>query len=398
MEFSKKVVAIRNGMEFSHGIRRALILALALVYFIQLGFNVVWITTLFAVSSVVSMFLEFPTGAVADYDSRKKSLMISFFLFSVSFFGIYFSNNFWVIAVFWFLSDVAWTFSTGAGSAWAIDALGIGKKKSAIVRLISRGNVFEKGGHILGGLFGFVIISISFRLIWLVSGLMSLIMFFVVWKYMEERNFKPMAVPHNYLKKSWIKAVESYNFIFHKKSGALRVLMLTDVLANIGFGIFYLVVPLFFVETIGLEPEFYSGFLGVVSALILFGPLVAEKISGEGGFRSSLFCTSVAIGILAIALAFSSKLIIVFLLFVLLKICETILDVVYESAYHHEFDSKIRASLGSIGSINWNLANSIGIVLAGVGIGLFGVVDTLIASGVVIFLTAFIYLKLRKGK
>ena len=80
VKFSTKVKAIRNGMEFSHGVRRALILALALVYFISLGFDVIAVTTLFAASSIFTMFLEFPTGAVADYDSRKKSLMISFFL------------------------------------------------------------------------------------------------------------------------------------------------------------------------------------------------------------------------------------------------------------------------------------------------------------------------------
>lgn len=395
MKFSTKVKAIWNSMEFSHGVRRALILALALVYFVQMGFSIVWITTLFAASSIFTMFLEFPTGAVADYDSRKKSLMISYFLFAVAFFGIYLTTNFWFIAAFWVISDVAWTFSTGAGSAWAIDALGIGKKKSKIVNLISRGYMFEKGGHIIGGLIGLVIISINFRLIWLVTGLFSLAVFLVIWRYMEERNFKPVKVQHGYLKKSWIKAGESYKFIIHKKNRNLRVLMSVNVLANIGFGMFYLAIPLFFTQILGLGAAFYSGLLGVMAVLSLGSPLLAEKLSGKKSFRHSLFSISAILGILIIGLATSKMLILVIILFAFLKVFETVLDVLDNSANHHEFDSKIRASLGSIGSINWNIANSTGVFLAGLGIVMFGVVPTLITSGWIVFLTAFTYLLMR---
>jgi len=396
VKFSTKVKAIWNGMEFSHGVRRALILALALVYFVQMGFNVVWITTLFAASSIFTMFLEFPTGAVADYDSRKKSLMISFFLFAFAFFGIYFVNSFWLIAVFWIISDIAWTFNTGAGSAWAIDALGIGKKKSKIVKLISRGYIFEKGGHIVGGLIGFVIIAINFRLIWLVSGIVSLLMFFVIWKYAEERNFKPEKVPYGYLKKSWVKAVESYNFIFHKKSRNLRIIMFTSILANIGWSIFYLAVPLFFVQTMGLEPEFYAGVLGAIAVLTLGGSFIAENVVGVKGFGLSLLVTSVVTGIMMIGIAFSSWIILAFLLLAILKIFEVILDVAESSASHHEFDSKIRASLGSISSINWNIADSIGVFLAGIGIVMIGIANTLVVGGAIVFLTAFAYLLLKE--
>ena len=396
MKFSTRVKAIRNGMEFGHGVRRALIVALALVYFVQMGFSVVWITTLFALSSLFTMLLEFPTGAVADYDSRKKSLMISYFLFTVAFLGIYFANSFWVIAAFWVISDIAWTFTTGAGSAWAIDALGIGKKKSQIVRLISRGYIFERGGLIVGGLIGLFIIAINFRLIWLVSGIVSLLIFIMIWKYMEERNFTPEKVPHGYLKKSWLKAIESYNFIFHKKNRNLRIIMGNSILANIGWSIFTLAVPLFFVQTIGLKPEFYAGALGVIAFISLGAPLIAERVVEKSGFRFSLLMTSIVTGVMMIGIAFSRWVILAFLLFAILKIFEVILDVAEASASHHEFDSKIRASLGSIGSINWNVADSIGVFLAGIGIVTIGIANTLIVGGAIVFLTAFVYLLMRE--
>mgnify|MGYP006424953371 CR=1 FL=1 len=86
MKFEKKSKSLSYGIDFTHGMRRALTSALILIYFISLGFNVIAVTTLLAISTLIMTFFEFPTGAVADYDSRKKSILISFLLMFISFF------------------------------------------------------------------------------------------------------------------------------------------------------------------------------------------------------------------------------------------------------------------------------------------------------------------------
>lgn len=396
VRFSTKVRSIFYSMDFTHGLRRALIMGLALVYFVSLGFNVVWISSLFAIGSIVAMLLEFPTGAVADYDSRKKSLLISYTLFSFAFLGIFFTNTFWLIAFFWILSEVAWTFSTGAGSAMVIDALGIAKKKSKIVKLISRGYIFEKSGRILGGFLGMVIIAINFRLIWLIAGLMYLVLGFIVWKYMEERNFKPDKIKNNYFMKSFLKAKESFDYIIHEKNRNLRVLMLASILSTGVYSIFYFCVPLFFTQTMGMKPEFYSGLLSVLAILCLGGPLVTERIVKKKGYRILLFSISVLGGISIMAMGFSNLLAAAIFFFAVLEVSGVIFDIVSQAASHNEYDSKIRASLGSVSHITWALSNSIGLFLAGVLISLIGVPYTLIVSGGIVFLMAFVYLGMRE--
>ena len=69
-------------MEFTHGIRRAVLSSLGLVYFLSLGFDIVLVTSLFALSTMIMTLFEFPTGAIADHDSRKKSLAIGFLCLS----------------------------------------------------------------------------------------------------------------------------------------------------------------------------------------------------------------------------------------------------------------------------------------------------------------------------
>ena len=392
VKFEKKTKSILYGMEFTHGIRRALMSALALVYFISLGFNVVSVTTLFAISGIIMMFFEFPTGAIADYDSRKKSIVISFFLLSLAFFGIFIFNNFWLLAISWILGDIAWTFSTGAGSAWSIDALKYAKEKSKIVSLISKGYFFEKSGHIVGGLIGLIIVAINFRFVWLVVSFTNLVMMFIIIFYMEERNFKPEKVPHNYLKKSLIKARESFSYVFHKSNKELRTLLMGSFVSVIAISSFFVGVPIFLTQIMGMKPEFLAGMFSIFAVVSLCATFFAEKMNHKNGIRASLIIVSLIMGILIITFSLSPYLLMAIIILGIFEGVETINDIIEDSARQHEFSSKIRASLGSLNSINWTISNSIGVFFAGIGISLLGVVDTMIISGVLGIFVPIIYL------
>jgi MFS family permease len=379
-------------MEFTHGMRRALIWALALIYFVSLGFEVIAVTTLFAVSTIIMVFFEFPTGAIADYDSRKKSLMISFFLMFVAFFGIFWFDTFWRIVPFWILGDIAWTFSTGAGGAWVIDALDLSDKKNKMTTLFSRGSMFEQSGHIIGGLIGFFIVAISFRFIWLAIALMNLFMFFIIWRYMEERNFKSTKTPHNYLMKSLVKAKESYSFLIHSDNLDLRILMIGGFFSAMAFSFFSVGMPLMLTENFNLGPEYISGLFGVFAILAVGAPLLGEKLAHKIGFRKSLNRLLIAVGIAMIIFGVSKILILAIFALGFLSILETAIDIVEDSAFQHVFTSKIRASLGSLTSINWAIANSLGVFLAGFAVSFLGIVNTILIGGVLVSLTGFIYL------
>jgi MFS family permease len=392
MNLERKVKTIRNSMEFTHGVRRALTGALFLLYMVSLGFNVIAITTLFAIAGIMLMLFEFPTSAIADYDSRKKSLLISFFLFFISFLGIFIFTNFWAIASFWILSTIAWTFSTGAGSAWAIDTLNYAKKKSKIMNLISKAYIFEKLGWVIGGLIGFFIVAINFRFIWLVLSLIYLVVFFIIWKYMEERNFKPTKTPHNYLIKTIIKAKEALSFLIHKKNKELRILMIGGFLTTATISSFFVIVPLFFTQKLGLTNNYFSLLYSLLAGLSMIGPFIADKLNFKRKFRHSLFIVLFAIGISIIVFSLSQSLILAIVAFAFLQIFLTIFDVTEDCAKHQEFSSQIRASLGSIGSILWAIADSISVFLTGIGITLIGIMNTLIIGGILALITAMVYL------
>lgn len=390
-KLEKGTKSLLFGMEFSHGIRRALISALMLIYFISLGFNVVSVTTLFAISTIIMMFFEFPTGAIADYDSRKKSILISLFLMSVAFFGLFIFKNFWLLAFSWILGDIAWTFSSGANTGWAIDNLKYGKKKSKLLSLISNLYIWGNTGRVIGGLIGLVIVAINFRLVWLIISVIYLILLFIFWKYAEERNFKPTKSPHNYLIKSIIKAKETISYLLHRKNRALRVLMIGGLLSIISMSAFFIALPLRFAQAYGLTPQYISGIYAVLSAIMLIGPIIANKLV-KSDFRSSLFVSMVIMGIFIILFALSSQLILAIVLLAILQISLAANDVLQDSACHHEFSSKIRASLGSFNNIVWSVANSIAVFFAGLSISFLGLTITIIIAGAFSLVSALIFL------
>ncbi|MBI2629218.1 MFS transporter [Candidatus Pacearchaeota archaeon] len=392
MKFTTKVKSLRNGMEFTHGIRRALMGTLGLIYFLSFGFNIISVTTLFSISTLIMLFFEFPTGAIADYDSRKKSIMISFILMAIAFFGLFFFKGFWLLAGSWILGDIAWTFYSGAGGAWSIDALNIGKKKSKIVSLISKGYFFEKGGHIIGGLIGLIVVSINFSYIWLFVSVSNLFMFFIVAKYMEERNFTPEKVSHNYLMKSIIKAKESFKFLIHEKNKQLRVLIIGNFLGVFAISVFFIGMPLLFTEILSLNPGQLSGITSIVAALTIISPIIAGKIAQTKGIKNSMIISIFIVSVSIIVFAFSQSIIIAVIAFAILQLSIAAVDVMEDSAYHHEFDSKIRASLGSLSNVIWAIGFSISVFLAGISISFFGVVPTLVISGLLVLLEAIIYI------
>jgi MFS family permease len=392
MNFEKKTKSIAYGMEVSHGIRRAIIGALALVYFLSLGFNVVSVTTLFAISGIIMMLFEFPTGAIADYDSRKKSLIISYFLFGIAFFGVFLFQNFWLLAISWILGDIAWTFSTGAGSAWLTDALGYAKDKKKLVTLISREYFFEKGGHIIGGLIALVIVAINFRFIWLVISIVYFLLMLIMIFFAEERNFTPEKVPHNYLKKTIIKAKESYSYVIHKSNKELRILLIGGFFSVIAISSFFVGVPLILTETFNMKPEFLGGLFSIFAVFSLGATFIAEKMTHKKGIRASLIIIALLIGITIITFPLSPYFLMAVIILGLFTVFETINDVIEDTSRELQFSSKIRASLGSLDSINWTIANSLGIFLAGIGISFLGLVNTMVISGVVGLFVVVIYL------
>jgi len=198
---------------------------------------------------------------------------------------------------------------------------------------------------------------------------------------MEERNFKPEKAPNHYLQKVWIKVKQSFSHLIHEKNHQTRVLMLGNFLGTIAVSSAFIAIPLFFTEVLNLTPEYVAGLYGIVSFVTILSPIFAEKFAHKVGLRNAMIPLVLIVGFSIIGMGFANSLIYGIIFFLILKLGLGAVDVIEDSAMEHSFDSKIRASLGSLSSITWTIADSIAVFFAGILIAIFGPSITLIFSG-----------------
>ncbi len=391
-EFEFKAKSIFYGMELTNGIRRELVSVLLIIYFLTLGHKLVAVTTMFAASKIIMTFFEFPTGAFADHYSRKMSIMISFFLMSAAFFGIFIFENFWLLALCFILQDIAWTFQSGTTTAWIIDALDIGDKHNKLATLFSRFFFFEKTGAIIGGAIGFLIISIRFRLVWLAIALTNFIMLIIILRYMEERNFRPSRLDRHFISKTYIQAKDSLLHLFNRNNKQIRGLALAVFFLTLAVDSFFIESPLILFQKLNLSPAVIAGISSVIAVVVLVAPFIGEKLSHRFGARKPLFFIVFGISIFISVFALTNNVYLAVFFLMLFSLLETALITIHDSAVQHSIPSRLRATLGSAMNIIWAMANALAAFLVGISIAGLGLVTTTIISGAVAFLTAIIYL------
>jgi MFS family permease len=387
-----KTKAMLWGSEFINGIRRDLVAALILIYFIFLGHDILAVTTLFAASKLVFLFFEFPTGAFADQHSRKKSVIISFTLMTLSFLGIFTFQNFWYLAFFYILGDIAWTFQSGTTTAWAVDNLKYGKEKKKLASLFARLHLFERSGSIIGGIIGLMIVAINFHFVWLFIAIVNLVWVIIISLMTDEKNFKPKKANKHFIINTYVQAKESLKYLVHKKNKQLKGLAISVFVGTAAFDAFFILIPLIFVQNLNVSINKIPLIFSLVAVGALVSTFIGEKSAHSWGFRKSLLIGYLGAGIAIIVFAISKSIILSIASLAVMHIFETAYAcVVYDSAIQHAISSKSRATLGSAMSIIWSLGNAMGVGLAGLGIKFIGLVNTTLICGIVAIIAGFLF-------
>jgi len=169
-------------------------------------------------------------------------------------------------------------------------------------------------------------------------------------------------------------------------------LFFASIFGTMAFSFFFIGVPLFITEILDFNPEFIPLIFSVIAVVTLAGPFIAESIAARKGFGLSLFLTWLIVSIAMFVFAVPRALVWSIVGLGIKSIAEVVVDILEEAAMHQEFSSKLRASLGSVNSINWAITNSVGVFLAGLGIKFLGVLPVIYIAGIFAFITSLVYL------
>lgn len=97
--------------------------AFLILFLIEKGLPFTQIGILYAVREIFINLFEIPSGIIADTFGRKKSLIVSFCIYIISFSVFYLSHNFWLFLVAFILFGIGDAFRTGTHKGMIMDYL-----------------------------------------------------------------------------------------------------------------------------------------------------------------------------------------------------------------------------------------------------------------------------------
>ncbi len=152
-----------------------LIMPVIVLFYKENGLSMQQIFWVQSTYSFTLMFLEIPTGYLADKIGRKKSIMIGAFLGSLGYVMYSLSHGFWDFVIAEVILGVSLSLVSGADSAILFDSLAIARKESRYTQIEGRITSYGNFGEAFAGIIGGLLATMSLRMPFYVQIFISLI-------------------------------------------------------------------------------------------------------------------------------------------------------------------------------------------------------------------------------
>jgi len=354
------------------------------VYFFNLGISPVGISLMIMANHIALVVFEIPTGAFADFLGRKTSVFLALLLSGITSTGIYFTDNFISILLLYGLGGVAAAFMSGAFHAWFVDSMQKAGEKDLTEwwgRLAS--------GQQVGGIFGFLIGSgltwlFGIRILWIISGIGSLILAFNVLSRGKETNISD-AKELSF--KKYVNIVfEGTSYLFKRK--LLSTLIFSSFVWFISTGIFALAWQPYFQEQT-IDPKYFGIILAICMCISIPILRKAGALSRKGG--GELIILQI-IGVLSAAIivtmVFADKL--VWIPYILFGAVYSLKDPIFQGYINKLIPSSVRSTVLSTYSLLISLATIVSSIIFGIVGKYFGFKALFISSAIICLLMVLI--------
>jgi len=196
---------------------------LFVIYLLSINLNAAQIGVILSVQRIATIIFEIPTGVFADRHGRKKSLLISFFLFSLLSLIWFFTQNFYLLICLSVMGGFAYTFQSGAKESLLIDSLNLKDNDIQRNKIFARLSVIGYSGFLLGGLAAAGLAFYFLKSIWLVASFLNLILFLLFLFFVQEKKIRAGLINKKSRLKEFLKATKNnFNFIVNNKIDASK--------------------------------------------------------------------------------------------------------------------------------------------------------------------------------
>ncbi|KKI91563.1 MFS transporter [Bacillus sp. SA1-12] len=318
---------------------------------------VVYTEIIFAITVV---FLEVPSGIMADKWGRKNMILLGSLLEASMFLILIFATDFWHFAAAIFLSGIARSAWSGAENALLYDSLLLNGKEHLFEKYLGRLNVFDITAAILAAVSGSFLASMfTFEINYWLS-LCSMLLSVSFSLILIEPSVKSDTEESVAFKEYIISLVR-----FFKRNPSVCLVVLSGMVTGAALSFIWEFWQLY-LNRLEIPVVFFGLFSAIFMTLSLPGNLLAHMLIKRFKYRT-LLLTVVAVlaaGFLYVSVIKDfTGLVAIFLIFLVSGIIEPIV-----SGYlHHRMDSSMRATIDSFQSLGLNSV----LIMTGLGFGYF---------------------------
>jgi len=331
-----------------------------------------------AVSLIVILLLEIPSGIFSDLFGHKTTVFIAMILWGIGNFVIGLGNGFYAFLVGYSILGITYAFRSGAESALLYETLRKLKKQKHYLKIRSKLRKLTTITVVTGALVGPILFNVNIRLPFITNALLILASSVVVLTMIEP-----------YIKKK-ITSIEKH--VDHFKEALkfsvinkhIRWFIIFGVILAIPMGIFVNLLSQPYLIKIGFDVLgigwIFALIHGISGAIASFAYKIEEKLREKVSMISIILIQSISFIIMSIINAPFAAIAVV-MLYVGRDYKEMILD----SYMNHHINSKNRATVLSISQFTIDVFAAIFVILGGYITDTFGMDMTILLLGVATF-------------
>ena len=164
--------------------------AFFILFLVEKGLPYTQIGILYAVREIFINIFEIPSGIIADTYGRKNSLIGSFFVYIVSFYVFYISNDFWLFMIAFILYGIGDAFRSGTHKGMIMDYLRFNHWEKQKINYYGHTRSWSQKGSAISSLVAGLIVFYSgtYQNIFLYSIIPYLINLLLIISYPKELN------------------------------------------------------------------------------------------------------------------------------------------------------------------------------------------------------------------
>jgi len=347
-------------------------------YFQSLGFSLAQIGFIIGAVSLFGILMEVPTGVVADKYGRKNSTIIGYLLTGVALFGIFFTQNFYLILLLHGVLGTAQAFISGAFEAWISDSF---KDKD---KVFAKEDMYGNVGSLLSGFVGvYLVTKFGMGSIWWAAGI-GMILAGIILFFNYEKKVKSKLSYGVHLKESWQYVIKNEKII---------LFMIAAIIWGFSISFALGIVWMPFLEGLGFNANNFGYILSGIGVAGIFAGLISvkQKLKHIDFMILGIFLWSITL----VSVYFVKEMALaIFML--LLTVMFTYMILPSQKTYFQDLlESKKRATIGSFKALVVGISGVIGFPAAGYVADIYGPQITIVISGFILIPVLLIYLILK---